>query len=264
MADRQNLMFMGVSVALPGFLIVTLMGTGTLGLGQSDPMSPLALLAAMVAAAVAIGTANSIREVVKEVPICLRERSVGLFRSAYLASKLVVIGAVTAVQSLGLVLIATARADGPDHFNLMLSPHIELIFNVALTGIAAVALGLLLPRSSRRRKRAMALFPIRYPDPGDGPTTDEWGYPDPDLVEQQAEDRADHEKEQARRDAAPTCDARWETGLGSWLPSVLALLAMTAAALYGADRLLALKEPLKAQRLPDWPKSCAHGDKRAF
>jgi len=306
-ADRQNLAFLATSVGIPGLLILLVMDGDTLKLGQAAPVQPLITLGAVVVAAVAIGTANAIREVVKEIPIYLRERSVGLYRSAYLSSKVVVVGAITGVQIAALVLVATARSGGPGQANLLVIPHLELIVNVALTGMAAVAFGLFLSTIVSSSEKAMALvpvvfvvqwllsgtgldleskpvlrdvarvtaanwgvaasassvgahqlsqtcsFPERFEDPGEEPPTDQDGFPDPSAAEQHAQARSDYEKEQARRNAAPTCDARWESGFAAWFPSILALVTLAALAILAADRSLARKEPLKAQQALDWP-----------
>lgn len=320
-ADRQNLAFLAGAVVVPGVLIVLLMGKDTLKLGQTDPVEARTILGAIVVAAVAIGTANAIREVVKEMPIYLRERAIGLQRSAYLVSKLLVIGTLTSIQVSALVLVSTLHAGGPNRANLLVVPVVELTFDVILTGISAVALGLLLSTLVSSSEKAMALVPVvfvvqwllcgagldlqakpvmrevgqltaanwgmaasassidehrlsqtcsdppRYgPTYGeyDSPAVDAYGYLDVDAQERRADQRADREKEQARRDAAPTCDARWRSGLMAWLPSVIALVALTAAAMALADRSLARCEPLAAQRVNDWPVPWSRGPRLPF
>ena len=44
------------------------------------------------------GAANSVRELIKERVIYERERATGLSRSAYLMSKVIVLGVITAIQ----------------------------------------------------------------------------------------------------------------------------------------------------------------------
>jgi hypothetical protein len=59
-----------------------------------------------------------------------------------LVSKLVSLDAVTAMQCALLTVVATATAGGPTSANL-LPPKLELVADVAATGLAIVAFGLL-------------------------------------------------------------------------------------------------------------------------
>jgi deoxyxylulose-5-phosphate synthase len=54
-----------------------------------------------------LGVSNAIREIPKELPIYRRERAAGLSISAYLASKVTVLGVVSAAQAAGEELDAT-------------------------------------------------------------------------------------------------------------------------------------------------------------
>ncbi len=63
------------------------------------------------------GAANSVRELIKERVIYERERAVGLSRSAYLMSKVIVLGLITALQRscsrcIGFAAAQAARAGG--------------------------------------------------------------------------------------------------------------------------------------------------------
>lgn len=304
-ADRQNLVFLVGSVIIPAILILLLMEANTLKLGQAIPVVPRNILGAVVVAAVAIGAANSIREIVKELPIYQRERAIGLQRSAYLASKVLVLGALTCAQVFVLVVITTLRSGGPGHANVLVIPHLELIFDVMLTGVAAVSLGLVLSTLVSSSEKAMALIPVVFVvqwlfsgaalDLQSKPvlrevamvTSANWGMAaaasttneyelsqscsylddkpigsstqapgDPYAYDPSFEPGVSGEergKEQARRDALPVCDGRWKSGIVPWTISILALLALIAAPIAAADRLLARKEPLDAQRANDWP-----------
>ena len=305
-ADRQNLLFLVGSVIVPAILILLLMESSTLKLGQSIPVVPRNILGAIVVAAVAIGAANSIREIVKELPIYQRERAIGLQRSAYLTSKVLVLGALTCAQVVVLVAITTLRSGGPGHANVLLVPHLELIVDVMLTGIAAVSLGLLLSTLVSSSEKAMALIPVVFVvqwlfsgaalDLQSKPvlrqvamvTSANWGMAaaassaneyelsqscsylddkpigafdsstsgyDPNVQPGIGGNSSAQEdgKEQARREALPACDGRWRSGVLPWATSIFALLILIAAPIALADRLLARKEPLEAQRTNDWP-----------
>src|SRR5271165_2447634 len=59
------------------------------------------------------GAASSVRELVKERSIYIRERAAGLSSGAYLSSKLLVLGVIAVVQSIILVLIGLAGRPMP-------------------------------------------------------------------------------------------------------------------------------------------------------
>ena len=64
-----------------------------------------------------MGIVVSFREIVKELPILRRERSIGLSLSAYLASKLVVYVPFVVVQAFVFTVIAVLRQHGPEDAN---------------------------------------------------------------------------------------------------------------------------------------------------
>lgn len=73
------------------------------GFGRESTMNVLLILCV---GGVLTGAANAVRELVKERTIYRRERAVGLSRSAYLMSKVVVLGVITVVQAVVLTLVA--------------------------------------------------------------------------------------------------------------------------------------------------------------
>jgi len=75
-----------------------------------------------------IGVANAVRELVKERPIYTRERAAGLSPGAYLWSKLVILGLISAVQAVILVLIGLAGRPLPKQGAfLTAAPLLELM-----------------------------------------------------------------------------------------------------------------------------------------
>ena len=118
------------------------------------------VLFVIVMGATWLGASNATREIVKELPIYLRERAVGLSIPAYVASKAVVLGLLTMVQAIVLVALATARQGGPRDAILLGWPTGELAVVAALTGLAGMALGLLISAAASRVDRAMAILPI--------------------------------------------------------------------------------------------------------
>ena len=110
-SDRN---YVGVIALLPvilGGLIRAIPDAGGL-VGPSNGLA-IQLLLILVMSACLIGVANAVRELVKERAIYTRERAAGLSPAAYLASKLVVLGVISAVQSVVLVAIGLAGRPMP-------------------------------------------------------------------------------------------------------------------------------------------------------
>ncbi len=103
------------------------------------------------------GALNSVREIVKERPIYSRERSAGLSAGAYLMSKLIVLGVISAFQAVLLVLIGLTGTTFPPKGALLPIPLVEVMLSVALFGIASMAIGLLVSSAVSTAERAMPL-----------------------------------------------------------------------------------------------------------
>lgn len=98
-ADRT---FLVIMIALP-----FVMGAMTRALAGSSLTKETAINALLIlcVGGVLTGAANGVRELVKERVIYQRERAVGLSRSAYLMSKVVVLGVVTVAQAVVMTLV---------------------------------------------------------------------------------------------------------------------------------------------------------------
>ncbi|HZK58962.1 MAG TPA: ATP-binding cassette domain-containing protein, partial [Cryobacterium sp.] len=268
-ADRRNLLYLLAEVLIPAVLILAIAGGHSFRPDPDKPHAVRTLVGALAVSAAVIGAANAIREVVKELPVYYRERAVGLSRSAYLISKTIVIGALTALQIIIMVLTATRGAAGPNVSIVPGSPLLELTADIILGGIAAMTLGLLISTMVSSSEKAMALVPVVFiimwlfsgqaVDLQEKPAMRTLGY----LVSANWSmslaasscDLCGIEDEvfeaPAAADLAPPGaaakpvehDARWEHGRGAWFLSVVALLVLTALGLIGADRMLARKEP---------------------
>jgi ABC-type transport system involved in multi-copper enzyme maturation permease subunit len=106
------------------------------------------------------GAANAVRELVKERVIYRRERAVGLSRSAYLLSKVVVLGTVTVVQAVVLTLVALlgVKLNAPDGRGVLLPPLAEIAVAVALLAFTAMMLGLVVSALVRKEEVTMPLL----------------------------------------------------------------------------------------------------------
>ncbi len=275
-ADKRNLAFLGLETLVPAVLLVALVGSGALNPDRANAAhDSRILLGALAVAAVAIGAANSLREIVKEVPIYLRERAAGLMRTSYLASKMIVVGAVTTIQVSILVLISAARAQGPSSAVLLGLPKFELMVDISFAAIAAVALGLLISALVSSSEKAMSLIavifivqwlfsgvavdlqkkpvlqPVAYLMSANwgmaaaGSTAD-LGTIMGDTCHAPSPPQAETTAQNAAAGPLPSCDARWEHDVPTWLTSILAMLALTALALWGAGVALDRKEPVRS------------------
>ncbi|MEV6104817.1 FHA domain-containing protein [Streptomyces sp. NPDC051940] len=153
-ADRT---FLVIMIALP-----FVMGAMTRALAGSELNQDTALNALLIlcVGAVLTGAANAVRELVKERVIYQRERAVGLSRSAYLMSKVVVLGLVTVVQAVVLTLVGLIGVDlnAPGGEGVFLPPLVEITMAVALLAFTAMMLGLLVSALVRKEEVTMPLL----------------------------------------------------------------------------------------------------------
>ena len=153
-ADRT---FLAIMIALP-FVMGAM--THALAGGRLDQNTALNALLILCVGGVLTGAANAVRELVKERVIYQRERAVGLSRSAYLCSKIVVLGTVTVVQAVvltmvGLIGVRLRPQGGGGVFG---PPLLEITLAVALLSFTAMMLGLLISALVRKEEVTMPLL----------------------------------------------------------------------------------------------------------
>ncbi|NXY98040.1 FHA domain-containing protein [Streptomyces sp. BR123] len=153
-ADRT---FLVIMIALP--FVMGAMARALAGSSLTRETAINALLILCVGA-VLTGAANAVRELVKERVIYRRERAVGLSRSAYLMSKVLVLGAVTVAQAVVLTLVALYGVDtnAPGGQGVLLPPLAEITLAVALLSFTAMMLGLLVSALVRKEEVTMPLL----------------------------------------------------------------------------------------------------------
>jgi ABC-type multidrug transport system ATPase subunit/pSer/pThr/pTyr-binding forkhead associated (FHA) protein len=165
-ADKRTLgLLFGLAIGLALILLVAL-PAGELApveppLVRLVSKAPLAILT-LVLAVTELGAFNSIREIVKELPLYRRERAVGLSISAYVASKIAVLGVITIVQAILIGVIAGARQNGPQEAVLLGWARGEMFIVLVLAGLAAMALGLFISASVNTVDRAMTFLPVIF------------------------------------------------------------------------------------------------------
>lgn len=255
-ADRRNLALLLVQAPVLG-LLARLIGSGAgLGLHAAGP-NPTArrVLFTLVLCATWIGASNSVREVVKERPTYLRERLIDVPISAYLASKLAVLGALTLLQSAVMVVVVLAGRPGPTSITGLGAA--ELIGDVWLAGVAGLCLGLLISAAVTKPDKAMALLPLllipqfvlsgavlpldQSPplQPLSWLTSSRWGF----AAAASSVDLHALENAPAPHGAATaTTDLLWHHTTRVWTLDCSLLLIMSAAALAGAAWLLRRSE----------------------
>ncbi|MFF1906489.1 FHA domain-containing protein [Kitasatospora sp. NPDC058218] len=153
-ADRT---FLAVMIALP-FVMGAL--TRALAGSRLDDSTALNTLLILCVSAVLIGAANAVRELVKERSIYQRERAVGLSRSAYLCSKIVVLGTVTVVQSVVLTMVALVgvQLGPPGTKGIFMPPLFEITLAVALLSVTAMMQGLVISALVKKEEVTMPLL----------------------------------------------------------------------------------------------------------
>ena len=155
-SDRGYLTFMALLPVILGVLI-HFVGTsqGLAGRPHTNQSAQEVLLMLVICACLA-GAALSVRELVKERSIYIRERAAGLSSGAYLASKLLVLGVISVVQSFVLVLIGLAGSPPPPTGAFLTSaPLVELLLGIAAISLASMCLGLLVSALVSTSEKAM-------------------------------------------------------------------------------------------------------------
>ncbi|MGF7238461.1 MAG: FHA domain-containing protein [Frankia sp.] len=99
-----------------------------------------------------MGMANSVREIVKEKPIYRRERGIGLSRTAYLGSKVIVLTLITTLQCIVFTFIGVAG-----HVSIGL-PLVKLTLAVIVVAMASAMLGLVVSALVDNADKTMPLL----------------------------------------------------------------------------------------------------------
>jgi ABC transport system ATP-binding/permease protein len=163
-SDRRNLVLLLAQAPALGLIMLLALPAGQLSPPADGTLRIAAkggfVLLTLVLATTWLGASNAARELGRELPIFRRERGVGLSITAYLGSKVLVLGAVTVLQAAVIVALGAARQGGPVDAVALGSPWLELTAAVAASGMAAVGLGLLVSALVGRLERAMTILPV--------------------------------------------------------------------------------------------------------
>jgi ABC-type multidrug transport system ATPase subunit len=167
-SDRAYFVFLAVLPFVMGALSLTV--PGSVGFGYADPSSESAgeagmILTLLTIAAVFMGTALTIRDLIGERPIFRREQAVGLSGTAYLAAKIAVFCTFAIIAAAIATAIVVAGKGTPTRHAVLLGQSslgatLELFLAVAATCVAAAMLGLLLSALARSNEQIMPLLVV--------------------------------------------------------------------------------------------------------
>ncbi|MFJ7960855.1 FHA domain-containing protein [Streptomyces sp. NPDC096319] len=155
--------FMALMVILPAVLgAVSVVIPADFGLGRPTPPSRFNGDAGTIMLILAVGmcfsgAANSVRELIKERVIYERERAVGLSRSAYLMSKVIVLGVITAFQGVIICGIGFSTRALPEE-GLFMPPAVELCVQVIALGLTSMMVGLVISALVKTAEKTMPLL----------------------------------------------------------------------------------------------------------
>ncbi|MFE6288306.1 FHA domain-containing protein [Streptomyces sp. NPDC057877] len=161
--------FIALSVALPAVLGAVsllidpdkgLLPNGANAQGRIVPNgTATTVLLILAVGACFAGAANSVRELIKERVIYERERATGLSRSAYLMSKVIVLGAITMLQGALIGAIGFVTREIPEE-GLVLggAVMVELSLPIMMLGFASMMFGLVISALVKTAEKTMPLL----------------------------------------------------------------------------------------------------------
>ncbi|MCQ4083365.1 FHA domain-containing protein [Streptomyces sp. RB6PN25] len=252
--------FMGLMLVLPAVLgVVSTVIPAKSGLGFGPPQAHFynkdagTILMILTVGACFSGAANSVRELIKERVIYERERAVGLSRSAYLMSKVIVLGLITALQGVIICGIGfaprTLPAEGVLFHN---APAIEMTLAVIAIGFTSMMVGLVISSLVKTAEKTMPLLVMfaivqvvftgvlfqLYAKPG----IEQVAWLMPSRWAMAALGTTAQLNTLMPWDPTNT-DALWDHNAGTWFLDVFALVVMSVICGFAVARLLRRHEP---------------------
>lgn len=163
-SDRGYFIFLAILPFIMGSLSMSV--PGDVGFGTPNPMGdaptePAQILVLLNVGAVFMGTALTIRDLIGERAIFLREQAVGLSTTAYLLAKVCIYTVLALVQSGIVTVIALVGKGGPTRGAVVLgSAPLELYADIAATTVASAMLGLALSSVAKTSEQIMPLLVV--------------------------------------------------------------------------------------------------------
>ncbi|WEB43308.1 FHA domain-containing protein [Streptomyces yunnanensis] len=158
--------FLALMVILPAVLgVVSLLIPSDYGLGYG-PVSKhqtnrdASTISLILAVGMCFsGAANSVRELIKERVIYERERATGLSRSAYLMSKIIVLGVATALQGVIIAAIGFSTRKMPTQGLIVAKvPAVEMTIAIIALGFTSMMVGLIISSLVKTAEKTMPLL----------------------------------------------------------------------------------------------------------
>ncbi|MGW6786719.1 FHA domain-containing protein [Streptomyces sp. NPDC054987] len=253
--------FMGLMLILPAVLgVVSTVIPATFGLAPPTPPSRFNGDAGTIMLILAVGmcfsgAANSVRELIKERVIYERERATGLSRTAYLMSKVIVLGVITAIQGVIICAIGFTPRELPAD-GLLMPPAVELCVSVIALGFTSMMFGLVISSLVKTAEKTMPLLVmfaiVQVVFTGilfqvyDSPGLEQFAWLMPSRwAVAAAGTTLDLGKLMPPWDAQnPTnTDPLWDATVGQWSLNIIVLLAIGVACGFLVQRLLRRHEP---------------------
>lgn len=153
--DRQRLLLLLAQAPLLAVLI-SFVADGE-QFGQYEMTK--SLLFALSCSAFWVGMLNAIQEICKERTIMKREYMTGLSLSAYVSSKIIVLGVLCLIQSVMIMGVFSLMVGLPDE-GVWLHPFVELLTTTFITAVASTAMGLCVSSLFTNADRAMTVAPL--------------------------------------------------------------------------------------------------------
>lgn len=159
--------YLGLLAAIPILIgLICYATAGDLGLGPGLPgangefFNPSARsnLMILILGTVFIGLSTSVQEIIKEDPIRLREKSVGIRSGTYLMSKVLILGFATTIQSVIFASILLFNRPVPEKGLFIGSSYLEILFLTVALGFASMCLGLLVSSILSSPEQAMPIL----------------------------------------------------------------------------------------------------------
>ncbi|WP_434094431.1 FHA domain-containing protein [Streptomyces erythrochromogenes] len=253
--------FMGLMLILPAVLgVVSTVIPATFGLAPPTPPSRFNGDAGTIMLILAVGmcfsgAANSVRELIKERVIYERERATGLSRSAYLMSKVIVLGFITAIQGVIICAIGFAPRDLPTE-GLLMPPAVELCVSVIALGFTSMMFGLVISSLVKTAEKTMPLLVmfaiVQVVFTGilfqvyDSPGLEQFAWLMPSRWAVAAAGTTLNLGKLMPpwdQDNPTNTDPLWDATVGQWSLNIIILLAIGIACGFLVQRLLARHEP---------------------
>jgi len=163
-ADRAYFVFLAALPFIMGGLALTVPGNTGFGIATPTSATPdeaAQILTLLSIAAVFMGTALTIRDLIGERPIFRREQAVGLSTGAYLSAKIMVFCVFASIQAaITTVMVILGKGAPTESVVLLGNPTFELFVTVAATCVASAILGLVLSSIARSNEQIMPLLVV--------------------------------------------------------------------------------------------------------